>query len=478
MLFTQSIFLFYFLPAALILHRFALSFNRGQEYGFLARAAFIILTIIFYGCKQPWWLVPFFLCVGFDIFWCYFLCRAKSEKARAIILGLAVAQNLSLLIFFKYWAFLLSAFGNLIPQTLRAWPSIISGDPSNTLPPGISFYVFESLSFLIDLYRDPSKKMPRVRDLLGFLAMFPRFTAGPIVRFRDLAHQFDRYRGMQLEAGLFLAILGLFLKVCFGDNFAHLIYYAFAKPIPNFAMAWIGVVSYTLQVYFDFAGYSLIAIGIGKCFGFQFPTNFNTPLLSRSLNEYWQRWHMSLGAWLKDYFFNPLALAASRRSPKLLYAVTFFTMVLCGLWHGAGINFVIWGAWHGFFLCIERYFRFEKRLPRSLHRSFTLAVVFFGVVIYRAESFERAKIIASAMVNPFTGLTINTDAFFQNGVASLFAIVGVIYCFFIEKRVAPAKLELLETISLKQAVLGIVLFAIAIIWGLSASDIPFLYHQF
>jgi alginate O-acetyltransferase complex protein AlgI len=304
-LFTDGIFLFYFLPAALLLHRLALGRSRGY-YPFCAKIVIFVLTLVFYGYRDVWWLIPFLVSVSFDFFWASLLIRAERPALRKALLFASVAQNLSLLALFKYREFL----GAYVPFM----PSLAQDGLPLALPAGISFYTFESLSFVVDVYRREINSPLRAGDFFAFIGTFPRFIAGPIARYQSIVKQFRQYPGMQLEKGLVLFARGLFLKAVFADQFAVFVPYAFGNGFNGSSLAAVlGVLSYAMQIYFDFSGYSLMAIGLGYCLGFEFPNNFDRPYLATSLRDFWRRWHMTLSSWLRDYLYVPLG--GNRRGP-------------------------------------------------------------------------------------------------------------------------------------------------------------------
>jgi len=457
MLFTDLQFLFYFLPAALIVHRLALVGKNGPgEYPYRARLAVFLLTLVFYGYREPKWLLPLGISIGFDFLWATLLSRTSAARARTLLLFASIAQNLSLLGYFKY----VSDAG---------------------APPGISFYTFESLSFVIDVYRRevPCPKHPL--EFFAFIGMFPRFIAGPIVRYKEMSGQFANYSGMRWEPGLYLFAAGFFLKSVFADNFALFVPLAFDHPEKmTWAGTWVGVFAYAMQLYFDFSGYSLMAIGLGKCLGFEFPTNFDRPYLATNLGEFWRRWHISLSNWMRDYLFNPLAMWASRTSPWLLYPVLWLTMVLIGLWHGPRWTYILMGAWHGFFLCLERITRSPRRLPTWLHWPFTFLVTMVGWVFFRAEGgVSEVGTILSALFFPGPdALTLATNLFAANPVALFACAVGTIYVFAIEPRFNWTRFQSGMTLDLPRAFAMSLMLALSLKLDAVATTIPFLYFQF
>ncbi len=465
MLFTDRLFLFYFLPTALILHRLALWKSPEGTYGKWPRLMLFSLTLIFYGWTNWWWLVPFLLSVIFDFLWAKRLSEAQSDGRRKLWLALSVCQNLGLLAVFKYWNLIAEGIEALNP----AWHIPRSTLP---LPAGISFYTFESLSFVIDVYRRDITP-PRTRlEFLTYIGMFPRFIAGPIVRYRDLRNQLDRYQGMQVSEGLAVFIQGLFRKACLADSFAVFADYAFgATSQLDFFSAWIGVLAYTMQIYFDFSGYSLMAIGLGKCLGFSFPANFDRPYLATSFRDFWRRWHITLSMWLRDYLYIPLG--GAKRGTARRYVNLLLTMVIGGLWHGASLMFLAWGAWHGGLLVLERVTGFADKSPRWVGRLVTFFGVTLGWVFFRAANATEATHIFKALFSPWNRVvTFNPTAALVSPVALGFSVLGLVYCFLGED------LKLGRGNPRWQQAWPLALAGLALVVLFSNEVIPFLYFQF
>ena len=476
MQFTDSLFLFYFLPAALICHRLAVSRQKGKAYPNQARVVFFLVTAVFYGLREPWWLIPFFTGIGFDFLWASLLVRTENPKWRKMLCVASVVQNIALLSVFKYWDFFLSLLTHAAPTIASGLPHLTVGGGPLSLPPGISFYTFESLSFVIDVYRREITPPRDPREFFAFIGMFPRFIAGPIVRYRDLRTQFQHYRGMQVEGGLLLFAWGFFLKCAFADNFEVFVEYAFhSYETQEFFSSWLGVTAYSLQVYFDFSGYSLMAMGLGKCFGFQFPENFKQPYLATSLQEFWRRWHITLSTWLRDYVY--VSLGGSRRGKMVTYRNLFLTMLVGGLWHGARGTFVCWGAWHGLALCVERGFGARVPLPGPLKRMLTLLVVMVGWVFFRSNyGMHQAFQILKSMASPFAGSAhLNPEALRAAPVSVALCLLGLVYCFFIERHL---NLAAFEDFSWIKKIGAYTVFIASLLWVLSTRLVPFLYFQF
>ncbi len=472
MLFTDPIFLFYFLPLSLILMRLFTRRHMNRSFPVTARLMLFSLTAVFYGFREPWWLIPFFICIGFDFFWASRIATAGTTRSRRLWLTMSIAQNVGLLALFKYRSFI---WNNLIALGIRLpeW-SVMLDNRSLALPAGISFYTFESLSFVIDVYRRDITPPKSASEFFGFIGMFPRFVAGPIVRYREMINQFERYRGMQIEPGLFLFIYGMFIKVVFGDNFEVFTRYAFGNAHLDFVGAWLGAMSYTFHIYFDFSGYSLMAIGLGRMLGFQFPTNFNRPYLALSAQDFWRRWHMSLSSWLRDYLY--ISLGGNRKGTWRTYLNLFLTMLIGGLWHGASWNFVVWGAFHGAWLSLERRFPIRGRLPPCVNQSVTLVVVCVGWVIFRSQGGESGPILRE-MFWPHS-FAFNPEALRIHPISVAACLLGLWHCFWFEKRVDATALEERVVVTSRRIWLALAMLGTSLILGFSEKTIPFIYFQF
>jgi alginate O-acetyltransferase complex protein AlgI len=378
--FSSPTFLFVFLPLALALYFAA----RGMA---LKNAVLLLLSLAFYAWGEPVMIAVMLGSIGFN----YAAGRwidGREGRARAVALAAGVAVNLAVLALFKYANFLSAGaaalFGGLAAGMKRT---------QIALPLGISFFTFHALSYLIDVYRRRFAANRRLREVALYIAFFPQLIAGPIVRYRTIARRlhFRRHSWGRASAGLRMLVIGLAMKVLIADPFAPLADAVFDHGhAPGLMAAWIGALAYTLQIYFDFAGYSNMAIGLGLVFGFSLPRNFRLPYRSRSITEFWRRWHITLSAWFRDYLYIPLG--GNRGAPAATYRNLIVVFLLCGLWHGASWTFVLWGAWHGLFLVIERagLGRRLKAAPGVVGWAYALGVVVFGWVLFRAPDVNAA----------------------------------------------------------------------------------------
>ena len=376
MAFNTAGFLFLFFPAAFLLYR--LMPGRRTKNVFLA-----IASALFYGfgglASLPVLLAAFL--------WDYLI--AKDEKRAKLWCGIAAAGNLALLGFYKYLAFVLETLH--LPALSQPF----------ALPLGISFFTFHGISYLVDVYREPSRVCRRADTLFLYLAFFPRLIAGPIVRWQDAAAQLAEHpiSPEMTAAGLRRLVRGLLKKLLLAESAAAVAnaVYALAPEQLGMGLAWLGAVSYCFQIFFDFSGYSDMAIGLGRMFGFHFLENFNYPYVSRSVTEFWRRWHISLSTWFRDYVYIPLGGNRCSRARNILNL--FLVWALTGLWHGANWTFIAWGLWF-FVLLIGEKFLWGKalsRLPSLLQHVYAMLLVILSWVLFRADDIDAALCYMAAM---------------------------------------------------------------------------------
>ena len=390
MLFTEPTFLFLFLPVLLALY-YA---GRGRAWhNWLLLGA----SVVFYARGAGAFTGLVLSSIGFNYLAALAVDRWRGTRAGSWVLGGAIAVNLLVLIVFKYADF---AIGN-VNTALAALGTKPFALPHLLLPIGISFFTFHAISYVVDVYRQDASAQKRPVEAALYLLVFPQLIAGPIVRYRQIADQLAA-RTTTLDDfafGVRRFIVGLGKKMLIANTLAGPADRIFTMPGGEVtaAHAWLAVTCYTLQIYFDFSGYSDMAIGLGRMFGFHFPENFNYPYIARSVQEFWRRWHMSLSAWFRDYVYIPLG--GNRASTGRLYFNLVLVFFLCGLWHGANWTFVIWGLYHGFFLVIERV-GVAKRLaaiPEPVRHAYLLVVVMIGWVFFRAETLASAMTMLRSM---------------------------------------------------------------------------------
>ncbi|MCA1986270.1 MAG: MBOAT family protein [Desulfovibrio sp.] len=400
MVFSSPPFLFLFLPLVLF---GTVLLPRQARNGFL-----LVASLGFYAWGEPYhyWLMV----VSILLNWAtglYLAPAAGSAGAppkggdgrRKWLLGLALAANLGLLLHYKYFNFLL-ANANELAAALGYGPLLLQ-EKAVHLPIGISFFTFQGMSYLMDVFRGHSAPQKNPFRVGLYISLFPQLIAGPIVRYEDVAREMaDRRLSLDGWAyGIQRFILGLGKKVLLANTLGALADQVMALPANEMSagLAWLGLLCYTLQIYFDFSGYSDMAIGLGAMLGFRFPENFNYPYISQSIQEFWRRWHITLSTWFRDYLYIPLG--GNRRGPFRTYFNLFAVFTLCGIWHGASWNFLIWGLYYAVFLILERAFlgALLMRLWRPLRHLYALVVVMVGWVFFRVEELSHAVQYLRAM---------------------------------------------------------------------------------
>lgn len=375
MVFSDSVFLFMFLPLTLAVY-YAVPFAFKNTVLFLT-------GLLFYAWGEPVYVLIMLLSTAIDYCAGRLMDRFDSNKnIRKATLLVSVVMNLSLLGIFKYGSFFIGSvngiFGSAIP------------DPGLPLPIGISFFTFQSMSYTIDLYRRNIKVQKNFIDFAAFVTMFPQIVAGPIVRYEDVSAQLAcrRIDLRSMSDGITRFVCGMCKKVLIANSIGALWTDVKAQDYTSMpaATAWLGIAAFTLQIYFDFSGYSDMAIGLGKMLGFDFPENFRYPYNSKSIAEFWRRWHITLGDWFKSYVYFPLG--GSRGSTAATIRNTLIVWLLTGLWHGASWNFILWGLYYGVLIILEKFVfrRLLERTPSALRHILTMLAVVFGWVIFEITS--------------------------------------------------------------------------------------------
>lgn len=398
MVFSDSVFLFMFLPLTLAVY-YAVPFAFKNTVLFLT-------GLLFYAWGEPVYVLIMLLSTAIDYCAGRLMDRFDSnKKIRKATLLVSVVMNLSLLGIFKYGSFFIGSvngiFGSAIP------------DPGLPLPIGISFFTFQSMSYTIDLYRRNIKVQKNFIDFAAFVTMFPQIVAGPIVRYEDVSAQLAcrRIDLRSMSDGITRFVCGMCKKVLIANSIGALWTDVKAQDYASMpaATAWLGIAAFTLQIYFDFSGYSDMAIGLGKMLGFDFPENFRYPYNSKSIAEFWRRWHITLGDWFKSYVYFPLG--GSRGSTAATIRNTLIVWLLTGLWHGASWNFILWGLYYGVLIILEKFVfrRLLERTPSALRHILTMLVVVFGWVIFEITSpaseleFVKAMLgLGGSFANSFT----------------------------------------------------------------------------
>jgi alginate O-acetyltransferase complex protein AlgI len=444
----------------------------------------VVLSYSFYG----WWRIDFLgllILVTFSNY--YFGNRIRlsaDQRGRRFWLALAIILDLSVLGYFKYWNFFVDSLADLVnggQQFPMLWAQVI-------LPIGISFYVFQAISYVMDVYRGDALTAKRLIDFAAFKAMFPQLVAGPVIRYKDIEEQFTK-REMSWSLfgyGALRFMSGLAKKVIIADSVAPIADAVFAAPNPTMAEAWLGTVAYAIQLYFDFSAYSSMAIGLALMMGFRFVENFRFPYISRSITEFWRRWHISLSSWLRDYLYIPLG--GNRKGVGRTYFNLMLTMILGGFWHGANWTFLLWGLLHGSLLALERAAGVSAAAPRPFWAwPLTIGIVLVGWVLFRAPELSVALDVYAGMLG-LQGFGIRTSIAWQiSHMAVFFLVVGVALAllerplnrlFGLEAISEPLVKEQLGPVPLVGTLTVVFLGVVAITKLLADNDSPFLYFQF
>ncbi len=445
----------------------------------------LVASYIFYGAWDWRFLSLLFISTFLDYFCALKIHESNDAGRRKWFLSLSIIGNLGLLGFFKYFnffaanlEFLLSRFGfHVSPHFLHI-----------ILPVGISFYTFQTMSYTIDVYRREMEPTKRFLDFSLFVSYFPQLVAGPIIRARDLLPQMLAPRKLTMDKfyeGCYLIFWGLFQKVFIADNLAKIVDYVFASPPPyNGAMVILALYAFAFQIYCDFAGYSNIARGLGSCMGFDIMVNFNLPYFSTNPREFWQRWHISLSTWLRDYLYIPLG--GNKKGRLATYRNLSITMLLGGLWHGAAWTFVIWGAYHGLLLVIQRLLKplsgkgliikniLYKRLWFFIKVVFFFHLICLGWLIFRAQSLTQAWQMLNGLTANFH---ISPDLHLGRIVLKIIFFLWFLWIVELSQLRKNDYLVVLKSSVLVRTVFYYVSFLLLLIFGVTGGK-EFIYFQF
>lgn len=473
MVFSSIIFLLYFLPLFLLAYHFI-----DRKY---KNYLILFASIFFYAWGAPKFL---FIIIGTTVVDFYIvneIYKSSSEKRKKLFLSISVAIKIGLLAYFKYANFFVENLNSVLHSigiSQVEWTSV-------ALPIGISFYTFQTITYSIDVYRKIHPPLEKVSDYLLYIMSFPQMIAGPIVRFNSIASQITNRRDHVDDRliGFYRFSIGLAKKVLIANVMAEQADLIFNNELSGISTstAWIGVLAYTFQIYFDFSGYSDMAIGLGKMMGFTFPENFDSPYISRSISEFWRRWHITLGAFMKDYLYIPLG--GNKVSSKYrLYLNLWIVFLISGLWHGASWNFILWGAYHGLFLILDRLFLIQllNKVGRIVSTLFTFFIVMMGWVIFRLESIDSIGIYLNHLFSFQNNLAFETIPAF-NLILVLALIFSFITAFnfgkklshfFFESNIYKSYQHILLTIA------SVILYALCISSITASGFNPFIYFRF
>ena len=485
MLFSSVPFLYYFLPAVVLLY-FLISWGvegllracgketLSKKAGlFTKNLILLVFSLVFYAWGEPRYV---FLMIGSILmFWACGLAigKAKTRLWKRIWLSVSVVTSVALLGLFKYADFFVDNFNALtglsVPLLRLA------------LPVGISFYTFQAMSYTIDVYRGDTAVQKNPISFGTYVALFPQLIAGPIVRYVDVAREIDNrtHSWDEIALGIRRFIIGLAKKIIMADNFALLMRLFRESNDQSVVFYWMYAIAFGLNIYFDFSGYSDMAIGLGRVFGFHFIENFNYPYMSKSVAEFWRRWHMSLGSWFRDYVYIPLG--GNRVSKGRWIFNTLVVWMLTGFWHGASWNFVLWGLLYAVALMIEKWVPFLKKMPTVLRHIYTLLVVMFGFVIFNAVDLSQIGKDLAGLFG-FAGLPLVSDAtVYYLGSFAVLLVLGIVGSTSVVKNTANRLAEGKKTASVMAVLEPIVLLILLLVctgYLVDGAFSPFLYFRF
>jgi len=475
MVFSSITFLIYFLPIFLLAYHFT-----PNKY---KNVCILLFSVFLYSWGGPKFIFVILGTTFLDFFLVNKMAEAKTSKGKKQLLVISLLMNLGLLFYFKYCNFFIDNFNSVL--------GLAGVKPITALkillPIGISFYTFESVTYVVDVYRGVHKPLKNFWHYQTYILLFPKLIAGPIVRYHDIADQItNREKNFTAEvklSGFYTFCIGLAKKVIIANTIgaqADDVFKLDAQHIDS-AAAWVGAIAYTFQIYFDFSGYSDMAIGLCKMLGIRLPQNFNNPYLSSSITDFWRRWHVTLGTWMKNYLYIPLG-GNKVNSNARLYCNLLVVFLISGLWHGASWNFIIWGAFHGLFLVLERLFLLKvyDKTGKIISTLLTFLIVVVGWVYFRVEDLSQANYIVKTMFSfNFTDgkFALHNDFYFSLSLAVFFSFFAFIP--FTKNIQAKVYGENHSTLSNTLMVsTSIILFYISLSYIAALDFNPFIYFRF
>lgn len=474
MLFSSTVFIYIFLPCVFFIY-YVILHDRIMRNIFL-----FVASILFYAYGEPWFVLVMLASIlvnyVFGLLTDYY--RSNKTIIRIIILLMLIC-NFSILYIFKYLIFTLNIINNIFILNIPL--------PHITLPIGISFFTFQAVSYVLDVYRGHGEAQKNPLNVGLYIAFFPQLIAGPIVRYEDIALQIKERKENLSDAGKGIGrfIVGLAKKVLLANSFSVIADKAFELNPDNMSimMAWLGAIAYTLQIYFDFSGYSDMAIGLGKCFGFNFLENFNFPYAAKTVTEFWRKWHISLSTWFRDYVYFPMGGSRVNKKSRLVFNL-FLVWFLTGVWHGANFTFIIWGLYYFIIIVIEKFTNFENRLVRSklsfIKNIYLLVIVIIGWVIFRSPDIGYALNYIKTMFGVNLTLATDAQALYYARENLVYFIAGIIFSVpaagglaKLKLRLKPAGIE-----GLAYVLVLLLLFIVSTSYLVKGTYNPFIYFNF
>ncbi len=476
MVFSSTHFLLYFLPLFLFVYYIA-----DTKY---KNGVILAFSLFFYMWGAPLFVFVITASIIADFYLSHKIYNSTSAKHKKGWLIFSVCLNVSILLYFKYSNFFIENINELLvvmgASNPVRWTHV-------ALPIGISFFTFHELSYIIDVYRGVNRPMKRIWDYAVYILLFPQLIAGPIIRYKEISHQIiDRKAQETVDnrlLGFFRFVIGLAKKVLIANVLGAEADRIFSIPVEELhtSTAWLGVIAYSFQIYFDFSGYSDMAIGIARMIGIIFPENFDNPYIAKNITEFWRRWHMSLSRWMRDYLYIPLG-GNKVKTKSRLYLNLWLVFLISGFWHGASWNFVIWGAYHGLFLIADRLFlvKFTEKAGAFVSIILTYLIVLIGWVFFRADTLGHALGILHQMfvlhMDP-AALHISLKVLAMLMIAALFSFSGIFHPVYrIQQHVLFDAPSLRRTMI--QASLSIILVLLCVSSVISSGFNPFIYFRF
>lgn len=482
MVFSDLFFLFVFLPAFILLYLLSsiidkkVGKSRGRDCLVCRNITLVVFSLIFYSWGEPVYVFLMIGCVLVNYLAGLFMSRSHSGKIRTSALVVGIVADILILCSFKYLGFFATILVDIgIPVDV----------PQIGLPIGISFYIFQSLSYLMDVYRNDSPAQKSYSNLLLYISMFPQLIAGPIVRYGSVSEEINsrKVRISDISDGAFRFLIGLGKKVILANQFSEVATQFLDTGLHSLstAGAWVGIIAFSLQIYFDFSGYSDMAIGIGRCLGFHFNENFNHPYISRTASEFWRRWHMTLGSFFRDYVYIPLG---GNRAHQWLNIMVVW--LLTGLWHGASWNFVIWGLYFGLIVAVEKYtvVRWQQKIPRPILHLYCIFLVVVSWGIFYFENTGSLKIFFIAL---FGGAEHLSDFTVESAIFDNFWlwITGLFFCMPVRSfasdfyvRHVPSGNAAGLALSVTKVLVGVGILLLSVTLLIGATNNAFLYTRF
>ncbi len=466
MVFSSAIFVFLFLP--LVLLCYFLSPRKLKNY------VLLFFSLVFYIFGGPKFLLVLLAVVLIDYVGAILIHKTNKKK---LFLILTITCNILVLVYFKYTGFFLENVNSIFGLKITI--------PKIVLPIGISFYTFQAMSYVIDVYRNKVKLQKNFLTLLLYVSLFPQLVAGPIVRYETIEDELNNRKETfnDISEGIKRFILGLAKKVIIANQMGLLADTIFGLNELSTPVAILGGIAYMFQIYFDFSAYSDMAIGLGRIFGFKFLENFNFPYISKSITEFWRRWHISLSTWFRDYIYIPLG--GNRKGIKRQIINMLIVWLLTGFWHGAEWNFVLWGLYYFIFLVLEKFVlnKFLDKLPNFLRHVYAIVIIYFGWIIFRCDSMELLKHYFNALFSfNFSAMSFNEILIYLESYYVYFILAIIfstpVYYKLVEKISSVKNKKLKLVLNIIHYLGLIVIFIITIMFLAYSSYNPFIYFRF